>query len=280
MRDFFAARRLWPGLSMPRCQRKHLKTLAAPHHWMLAKTAGTFAPKPNAGPHKSRECLPIIIFLRNRLKYALNAREVTAICKRRLVRIDRKVRTNPRYPAGLMDVIELGRQETGKPNKSVERFRLLYDAKGRFVAHKIEDKEAEFKLCRVNKWFIGDKKVAQIVTHDGRTIPYAHPQVRLHDTIKLNLNTGDAESFFKFKKDSVAMVTAGRNVGRVGVIQSIEKQTAGFSIVHLVDAAGASFATRQANVFVIGDGPHPLISLPKRAGVRPTILEGLEQPAA
>ena len=255
---------------MPRCQRKHLKRLAAPHHWLLAKTAGKFATKPTAGPHKGRECLPIIVFLRNRLKYALNAREVTAICKRRLVKVDGKIRTDPRYPAGLMDVIELG--------KSNEQFRLLYDCKGRYTAHKIERTEAEFKLCRVNKWDIGNKKIPYIVTHDGRTIRYAHPATRLNDTIKFNLKTGEVDSFVKFDEGNIAMVTSGGNVGRVGVIGRIEKQTAGFNIVHMKDAAGNEFATRQANVFVLGDGEKPLISLPRRNGVRPSILEGVEIP--
>jgi small subunit ribosomal protein S4e len=239
---------------------------------MLAKTAGKFAPKPIAGPHKARECLPIIVFLRNRLKYALTAREVTAICKRRLVKIDGKIRTSPRYPAGLMEVIELG--------KSNEQFRLLYDAKGRFVPHKIEPKECEFKLCRVNKFFIGDKQVSHIVTHDGRTVPFADPAIRVNDTIKYNLKTHEVEGFVKFQKGSVAMVTAGGNVGRVGIIGVIDKQNAGFSIVHITDACGNKFATRQANVFVIGDGPNQLISLPRRAGVRPSILEGVEVPTA
>ncbi|KAJ1842620.1 40S ribosomal protein S4, partial [Coemansia sp. RSA 2708] len=52
-----------------------MKRLAAPKHWMLDKLTGTYAPKPSAGPHKQRECLPLIVFLRNRLKYALNGRE-------------------------------------------------------------------------------------------------------------------------------------------------------------------------------------------------------------
>ncbi|MBA0628577.1 hypothetical protein Godav_023291, partial [Gossypium davidsonii] len=42
---------------------------------MLDKLGGAFAPKPSSGPHKSRECLPLILILRNRLKYALTYRE-------------------------------------------------------------------------------------------------------------------------------------------------------------------------------------------------------------
>lgn len=60
------------------------------------------APKPSPGPHKERECLPLILILRNRLKYALTGREVTAILMQRLVEVDGKVRTDKTYPAGFM----------------------------------------------------------------------------------------------------------------------------------------------------------------------------------
>lgn len=42
--------------------------LNAPSHWMLDKLSGVFAPKPSPGPHKQRECLPLTVLLRNRLK--------------------------------------------------------------------------------------------------------------------------------------------------------------------------------------------------------------------
>jgi ribosomal protein S4E len=67
---------------------------------MLDKLSGKWAPKANAGPHKLRECLPLIVLLRNRLKYALTKREVTLILAQRLVKVDGKVRTDPNFPAG------------------------------------------------------------------------------------------------------------------------------------------------------------------------------------
>ena len=54
---------------MPRGPKKHLKRLNAPSHWMLDKLGGVFAPKPSPGPHKQRECLPLTVLLRNRLKW-------------------------------------------------------------------------------------------------------------------------------------------------------------------------------------------------------------------
>ena len=60
------------------------------------------APRPSPGPHKLRESLPLTVFLRNRLKYALTGREVTSIVNQRLIKIDSKVRTDTTYPAGFM----------------------------------------------------------------------------------------------------------------------------------------------------------------------------------
>lgn len=87
---------------MARGPRKHLKRLNAPKHWMLDKLSGAFAPRPSSGPHKLRECLPLALFLRNRLKYALNYDESKKILKQRLIKVDGKVRTDVTYPAGIM----------------------------------------------------------------------------------------------------------------------------------------------------------------------------------
>lgn len=54
----------------------------------------------------------------------------------RLVKVDGKVRTEPCYPAGFMDVITL--------EKTNENFRLVYDTKGRFtVSAPAKEKDQE-----------------------------------------------------------------------------------------------------------------------------------------
>ena len=63
------------------------------------------------------------------------------------------------------------------------------------------------------------------------------------------------------------MATGGRNMGRVGVITHRERHDGGFNIVHIKDAMDNSFATRETNVFVIGN-EKPWISLPKGKGVK------------
>jgi small subunit ribosomal protein S4e len=249
---------------MARGPKKHMKRLNAPKHWMLDKMGGTWAPMPSSGPHKRRECLPLMIFLRNRLKYALTRREVKSICMQRFVKIDNKVRTDLRYPSGFMDVISI--------EKTNEHFRLLYDTKGRFTVHRITPEEAKFKLCKVRKIAKGLKAIPYLTTYDGRTFRYPDPLIKAGDTIKLDLTTGKIESHVKFESGALAMVTSGHNLGRVGVIEHKERHLGSFDIVHLKDAVGHRFATRLQNVFVIGKN-ESLVSLPASKGIRLSIIE-------
>jgi len=254
---------------MARGPKKHLKRLNAPKSWMLDKLGGIFAPKPSSGPHKSRECLPLIILLRNRLKYALTKKEVQLILMQRLIKVDGKVRTDANFPAGFMDVIDIA--------KTDEKFRLLYDTKGRFAIQKISAEEAKFKLCKVRKLQLGVKGIPFLGTHDGRTIRYPDPLIKVSDTIKVNIETGKIVEFIKFDVGNLIMITGGRNLGRVGVITSKEKHPGSFDIVHIKDVAGNTFATRTTNVFVIGKGSKSLVSLPRGKGVKKTILEEAAQ---
>lgn len=254
---------------MARGPKKHMKRMAAPSHWMLDKLTGVWAPKPSAGPHKQRECLPLIILLRNRLKYALNYREAKAILIQRLVKVDGKVRTDHTYPSGFQDVISL--------EKTKEHFRMLYDCKGRFAVHQITAEEAQYKLLAVKSVEKGNKGVTHCVTHDGRTIRFPHPDIKAHDTIKFDYNTGKIEDFAKFEHGNVCMLTGGNNIGRVGVMTHREKHPGSFEIVHMKDSANRHFATRLQNVMVIGKGAKPWISLPKSKGIKLSIVDDRKQ---
>ncbi|KAK3032850.1 hypothetical protein RJ639_037027 [Escallonia herrerae] len=245
--------------------KKHLKRLNAPKHWMLDKLGGAFAPKPSSGPHKSRECLPLVLIIRNRLKYALTYREVISILMQRHILVDGKVRTDKTYPTGFMDVVSIP--------KTNENFRLLYDTKGRFRLHSIRDEEAKFKLCKVRSVQFGQKGIPYINTYDGRTIRYPDPLIKANDTIKLDLETNKITDFIKFDVGNVVMVTGGRNRGRVGVIKNREKHKGSFETVHIQDAVGHEFATRLGNVYTIGKGTKPWVSLPKGKGIKLSIIE-------
>lgn len=182
--------------------------------------------------------------------------------------VDGKVRTDPNFPAGFMDVIELP--------KSKDQFRLIFDTKGRFALHRISDDEKKFKLCRVRRQELTKKAIPYIVTHDGRTIRYPDPMVKVNDTVKVDIATGKIIDFIKFEIGKLAMITKGRNTGRVGTIVHVEKHPGAFDIVVVRDATGNTFSTRLENVFVIGSGETADVSLPKGQGIKLSILEERE----
>lgn len=252
---------------MGRGPKKHLKRINAPSHWMLDKMGGIYAPKPSSGPHKLRDCIPLTILLKNRLKYCMNATEVKKLVmdKEGHIRIDNKVRRDTRFPCGIMDVITI--EKTG------EFFRILIDVKGRFQPHKIDAKEATFKLCKITKKAIGKNKVPYCVTNDGRTIRYQHPDIKINDTVKLSLESGEILDHYKYEQGVVCIVMGGSNKGRVGTISRIEKHESSFNIVHLIDGKGSQFATRAGNMMVIGRGKRPAITLFRDKGIKRGIIE-------
>jgi len=104
------------------------------------------------------------------------------------------------------------------------------------------------------------------------SIRYPDPAIRVNDTVKVDLATGKVTDFIRFDTGVIAMATGGRNMGRVGVITHRERHDGGFNIVHIKDALDNEFATRESNVFVIGQ-EKPWISLPKGKGVKLSIAE-------
>jgi len=226
---------------------KHLKLINAPRNWMLSKVGGIWATKPSQGPHKLRECMPLLVLLRNKLKLALTGREAKLIIKAKEgnIAVDGKIRKDVKYPVGFMDVISL--------LKANVNYRILYDVKGRFGLVKISKDESKFKLCRVKERIMGPKDVPYIITNDGRTLRFPHPDIKRNDTIKLNLDSNEIVDFYKYKIGANVMITGGNNIGRIGTIIKIEKHPGSYEIVYIKDTLDKEFSTRLGNVFVIGD---------------------------
>ena len=226
---------------------KHLKRIHAPKSWMLSKVGGIWAMKPSQGPHKLRECIPLNLLLRTKLGLARNGTEAKLIVKAREgnISIDGKVRTDHKYPVGIMDIVTV--------NKIGANYRVNFDVKGRWRLVKISKEEAKYKLCKVTKRMMGPKKIPFITTSDGRTLRYPNPNIKEHDTIKLNLENNEIVDFYKYKIGAHVLIVGGNNIGRAGVIEKIEKHPGSYEIVYIKDMAGKEFSTRLTNIFITGD---------------------------
>ena len=89
----------------------------------------------------------------------------------------------------------------------------------------------------------------------------------------MNLETGEVEGLIKFENGAQVLTIGGNNIGRVGVLQHVEKHPSSFDIAHVKDALGHTFATRVNNIFVIGEGKKPVISLLPQRGIKLSLME-------
>ena len=231
---------------------KHLKRIHAPKSWMLSKVGGIWATKPSQGPHKLRECIPLNYLLRNKLRVALNGAEAKFIVKSKEgnISINGKVRTDPKFPVGIMDIVTI--------NKTGTNYRVNFDVKGRWRLVKITKEEAKYKLCKVTRRSMGPKRIPFITTADGRTTRYPNPNIKEHDSIKLNIATGEIVSYYKYKIGAPVLIVGGNNIGRVGNIEKIEKHPGSYEIVYIKDTTGKEFSTRLTNIFITGDEKHEI----------------------
>ena len=232
---------------------RHLKRYAMPKAIKLPRKEHTWVIKPAPGPHPISACVPLRLVLRDYLALARNAREADRLLAERQLLVDGKPRRDPKFPAGLMDVLQL--PTIGR------NYRVLLDRRGRLVLHEIEPEEASFKICKVKRKTIVKGKRIQIAFHDGKTIVGDFRKFKPGDAAKLSLPELKVLERVPFARGALALITGGKNVGVVGRITEIKTTGEGKPSLVTLEANGTTFQTSADYVFPIGK-EEPLISLP------------------
>jgi small subunit ribosomal protein S4e len=243
--------------------QRRLKRLAAPVFWPIPKKEAKWAVKPRPGPHSQDRSIPLLVLVRDILKFATTAREARKIIAEGHIKVDGVVRKDYKFPVGPMDVIEI--VDTG------ETFRLLPYPTKVLVLHPIPKEEAQYKPVRIeNKTTVKGGHV-QLNLFDGRNIliRVKDPRNPVEDTYKtldtllIKVPGQEIVKHIQFGEGKIAILIAGRNVGRVGVIRGVQRGWGWKrSIVTLEDQKGSQFQTSLEYVLVIGEDK-PLISLPE-----------------
>lgn len=245
---------------------RHLKALAAPAFWPILRKEYKWVVKPSPGPHPIERCLPLLILVRDVLKYAKTGNEARKLIAEGHFKIDGKVRRNYKFPVGVMDVIEIP--------KTNEFYRVIPVPTKVLGLVKIPPEEAVIKPCRIeNKTTVKGGHI-QLNLHDGRNvlIRVADPRNPVEDvyetlgTVLLSLKDNRILDYIPAKEGVLAIVIGGRNVGRIGriveIIPSALKRRK--CIVTLEDKNGNRFQTSFEYVFPIGIDK-PVITLPEGA---------------
>lgn len=242
--------------------KKHLKRLASPRLWQIHRKEAKWAPRTRPGPHPLNRSIPVQIIIRDMLGYAKTYRETKKILSEGNVLIDGVVRTDERFPVGLMDVIEI--------RKIDKSYRVLPHPSKELILHEIGEEEVTFKLCQLINKVTVKKGNIQLNFHDGRNILVkvqdptnpVEDMYKSRDVLQLVLPNQEIINHFKFEEDVLAIIIGGKNAGLVGRINEIEKRIGHHaSVVTLENAQGELIKTALEYTFPIGTD-EPIISLP------------------
>lgn len=244
---------------MPTGHSDHLKRITAPRSWMLDKQRGTFALKPASGPHKKVECIPLGYLISRFLGYASNVKELGIILKGKNIKINGCVRTNPKFPVGLFDVLSI--------EKTNEHFRVLYNVVKKFHLHRINPEEACCRLAKVTKKY-SNLGIPYIVTNCGTSFRFCDPKIDVSYTVKVDIPSGKVVDYIAPGVDKVVFVSKGKARGRVGIITSVNTQGKE-TIYGITDFAGDTFSCTYKSCVLIGESENDIwISLAKEKGIR------------
>jgi len=243
---------------------RHLKRLAAPAFWPIARKEFKWVVKPSPGPHPIERSLPLLVVVRDVLGLAETAREAKRIISDGKIFIDGRVRRDYKFPVGLMDVIYI--PEIDKSYRMVPHpVKVLWPVE-------IPLEERDLKLVRID----GKRTVKggniQLNLHDGRNIvirtsrPIKPPEdaYKPMDSLLIKVPTQEIINHFKLSAGSLVVVIDGKNVGRVGRIVNITKGM-GYkrTVVTIEDETGSRFNTILSYVMVVG-GEKPVITVTAR----------------
>ena len=223
---------------------RHVKRYAASRVLKLSRKSFVWTTKPSPGPHPTRSSIPLRLLVRDYLSIARTAREADAIISGGDVLVDGKIRRSPDFPVGFMDVVQL---------KSLNRsYRVLLDQRGRLILAETNPSEASIKLCKViRKKNIKNKKI-QLTLHDAKTLTGDLLDYKTGDVVKLGFPGQKVIERLPFEVGSIAMVTGGRNVSRIGVISEIKLISGTQPNIVILKNNNGTFQAPEHYIFVLG----------------------------
>lgn len=197
--------------------KKHMKRLAAPKTWVIARKTSKFIARPLPGGHKTELSMPLNIIIRDVLHHGETAREAKSIIKNKTILVDGKRVNEERFSVGIMDTLKI--QETG------EIYRMLINTKGKLALKSISDEDGSQKVCRINRKSTIKGGKTSLGLHDGRTIIADSKEAYAPgDSILLKVPEQKMLAHFKLEKKSIVYLIGGRHKGLSGTVEDISGQ--------------------------------------------------------
>ncbi|MCJ7635724.1 30S ribosomal protein S4e [Candidatus Bathyarchaeota archaeon] len=243
---------------------KSLKRKPAPIFWPIHRKDDRWVVKPQAGPHKGNECIPLLVILRDMLSLGKTRREVDILLSRGNVKVDGIIKKHDDFPVGLMDVIEI---------PAIDKvFRVLPIWGKGLRLHEVPKGERDFKLCKiVGKTTVREGHI-QLNLSDGRNLVVkvvdskkpVEDVYKTSDLLRVSIPKVEVLAHLQFGEGVLALIDGGQNAGRWGEVVKIGKPDVYGSKITIKNAEDQEMETISNYVFPIGKD-EAWISLPKGA---------------
>jgi small subunit ribosomal protein S4e len=186
-----------------------MKRISAPKFWKIGRKKGKFVTCPNPGPHAKSACLPLGVLLRDYLKICENQKDASIILNKGIVIVNGKTRKGAKFPVGMMDIVKIGELVC----------RIVPGKRG--IGPK-EVTDGSIRLCKV----MGKKHVkggkTQINLSAGENMLIEKDEYSTGDVIVIDMEKKSIIETIKLGKGSLVLITGGKNMGELGVVESID----------------------------------------------------------
>jgi small subunit ribosomal protein S4e len=143
---------------------------------------------------------------------------------------------------------------------SIKRYyRVLYDTLGRLRLVEIQEQDAKWKLSRIEDISTVKDGKFQYHLHDGTNLIMDRKVYGTGDSLQIDLEKREIISHIPLAENTYAFIIGGKNVGRIGRIESYKVVNA---ITPNMVRFKEGFETARYNVFPVGT-IKPLVQLPE-----------------
>jgi len=224
---------------------RHLKRLAAPGYWPIAKREKVWVVKPRPGPHPLDQGFPLLVVVRDILGLATTAREAKRIIFMKKIWVDGKPRYDYKYQVGLMDVLSI--PDLGK------HYRVVPDPYKFLRLVEIPESEANLKIVKVKgKRTVRGGRI-QLTAHDGRNFLVEEGSelsraVKVGYSLLISVPSQEIKDVLPLSVGAVGAMTRGRMAGHIGIIRELAE----FIELQDLDDPNLVYRGTPENVLVVG----------------------------
>ncbi len=230
----------------------HLSRLAAPSTWPINRKGIKWVAKPNAGPHNLKSAMPLLVWIREYLGLAENARELKKLLNAGEIKVNDNTVRDTNWPVGVFDILAI--------NKIGKFYRVLVDQNGKLRLSEITKSESKTILLKiVNKTALGNGKTQASFNNGWTTL--AKDGLKIGDCVTYDIETKKIKNHFKPEPGVVAYVLSGKHANQTAKLEKIKTEgQLRKKKLAILSQKGGSFETSLDKIFIVGKG-EPEISL-------------------